>query len=87
MQWVPLFGFGSVLTILMAIFGVGIGLWRNASIAYRNINDKIEWTRAKPHPGTRASRPQPYSWLEEMERQRKVAGRQPAGVNGIGQSK
>ena len=33
--------------------------------------------RAEPHPGTRASRPQPYSWLEEMERQRKVAGRQP----------
>lgn len=41
-QWVPLFGFGSVLTILMAIFGVGIGLWLNATIAYRNINDKIE---------------------------------------------
>ncbi len=59
-QWVPLFGFGSVLAILMAIFGVGIGPWRNATIAYRNINDKIEWTRAKPHPGTRASRPQPY---------------------------
>ena len=39
-QWVPLFGFGSVLTILMAIFGVGIGLWLNATIAYRNINDK-----------------------------------------------
>ena len=33
--------------------------------------------RAEPHPGTRASRPQPYSWLEEMERQRNVAGRQP----------
>ena len=40
-QWVPLFGFGSVLTILMAIFGVGIGLWRNASIAHRNISDNI----------------------------------------------
>ena len=33
--------------------------------------------RAEPHPGTRASRPQPYSWLEVVERQRKVAGRQP----------
>ncbi len=40
-QWVPLFGFGSVLTILIAIVGVGIGLWRNASIAHRNINDRI----------------------------------------------
>ena len=33
--------------------------------------------RAKPHPGARASRPQPYSWLEVAERQRDVAGRQP----------
>ena len=41
-QWVPLFGFGSVLTILMAIFGVGIGLWRNANIAHRNISDNID---------------------------------------------
>ena len=41
-QWVPLFGFGSVLTILIAIFGVGIGLWRNASIAHRNISDNID---------------------------------------------
>ncbi len=40
-QWVPLFGFGSVVTILIAIFGVGIGLWRNASIAHRNISDNI----------------------------------------------
>ena len=29
-QWLPLFGFGSVLTILIAIIGVGVGLWRNA---------------------------------------------------------
>ena len=40
-QWVPLFGFGSVVTILIAIVGVGIGLWRNASIAHRNISDNI----------------------------------------------
>ena len=36
-----------------------------------------EWTRAKPHPGTRASRPQPFSSLEVAERQPNVAGRQP----------
>ena len=36
-----------------------------------------EWTRAKPHPGTRASRPQPYSWLEVAERQPNVAAKQP----------
>ena len=41
-QWVPLFGFGSVMTILIAIFGVGIGLWRNASIAHRNISENID---------------------------------------------
>jgi hypothetical protein len=41
-QWVPLFGFGSVVTILIAIFGVGIGLWRNASIAHRNISENID---------------------------------------------
>ena len=29
------------------------------------------------HPGTRASRPQPYFWLEATKRQRNVAGRQP----------
>ena len=33
--------------------------------------------RAEPHPGTRASRPHPYFWLEVAERQRNVAGRQP----------
>ena len=33
--------------------------------------------RAEPHPGTRASRPHPYSSLEVVERQRNVAGRQP----------
>ena len=32
---------------------------------------------ARNPPGTRASRPHPYSWLEEMERQHKVAGGQP----------
>ena len=42
-QWLPLFGFGSVLTILIAIIGVGVGLWRNAGQAHaaigRNIDD------------------------------------------------
>ena len=33
--------------------------------------------RAEPHPGTRASRPHPYSSLEVVERRRNVAGRQP----------
>ena len=32
---------------------------------------------ARNHPGTRASRPQPYFWLEVTNRQRNVAGRQP----------
>ena len=41
-QWVPLFGFGSVVTILIAIIGVGIGLWRNASIAHRSIGENID---------------------------------------------
>lgn len=41
-QWVPLFGFGSVVTILIAIIGGGICLWLNASITHRNINDRID---------------------------------------------
>ena len=41
-QWVPLLGFGSVVTILIAIVGGGIVLWCNASIAYRSINDEID---------------------------------------------
>ena len=42
-QWIPLFGFGSVVTLLIAIIGVGVGLWRNAASAHaaigRNIDD------------------------------------------------
>lgn len=41
-QWVLLFGFGSVVAILIAIIGGGICLWLNASITYRNINDRID---------------------------------------------
>lgn len=40
-QWVPLFGFGSVVTILIAIIGVGIGLWRNAGNAHKAIGENI----------------------------------------------
>lgn len=40
-QWVPLFGFGSVVTILIAIIGVGIGLWRNAGNAHKAIAENI----------------------------------------------
>lgn len=41
LQWLPLFGFGSVVTILIAIFGVGIGLWRNAGNAHKTIGENI----------------------------------------------
>ena len=41
LQWLPLFGFGSVVTILIAIIGVGIGLWRNAGNAHKTIAENI----------------------------------------------
>ena len=41
-QWLPLFGFGSVLTILIAIIGVGVGLWRNAESGHAAIGRKID---------------------------------------------
>ena len=41
LQWLPLFGFGSVVTILIAIIGVGIGLWRNAGNAHKTIGENI----------------------------------------------
>lgn len=41
LQWLPLFGFGSVVTILIAIVGVGVGLWRNAGNAHKVIGENI----------------------------------------------
>lgn len=41
LQWLPLFGFGSVVTILIAIIGVGVGLWRNAGNAHKVIGENI----------------------------------------------
>lgn len=41
LQWLPLFGFGSVVTILIAIIGVGVGLWRNAGNAHKTIGENI----------------------------------------------
>lgn len=41
LQWLPLFGFGSVVTILIAIVGVGVGLWRNAGNAHKTIGENI----------------------------------------------
>ncbi len=38
------------------------------------------------HPGARASRPHPFSFIEAAERQREFAGIHPVGGNGIGQS-
>ena len=46
-QWLPLFGFGSVLTLLIAIIGVGVGLWRNASQAHAAIGKNIDDLRAE----------------------------------------
>ena len=43
----------------------------------RRVGPPPDRLRAEPHPGTRASRPQPYSSLEVVERQRKVAASQP----------
>ena len=36
-----MFGFGSVVTILIAIIGVGVGLWRNADKAHETIGQNI----------------------------------------------
>ena len=46
-QWLPLFGFGSVLTILIAIIGVGVGLWRNAGQAHAAIGKNIDDLRTE----------------------------------------
>lgn len=46
-QWLPLFGFGSVLTLLIAIIGVGVGLWRNAGQAHAAIGKNIDDLRTE----------------------------------------
>lgn len=46
-QWLPLFGFGSVLTLLIAIIGVGVGLWRNAAQAHAAIGKNIDDLRTE----------------------------------------
>ena len=46
-QWVPLFGFGSVVTIFIAIIGVGVGLWRNADNAHAAIGKNIDDLKTK----------------------------------------
>ena len=46
-QWLPLFGVGSVLTILIAIIGVGVGLWRNAGQAHAAIGKNIDDLRTE----------------------------------------
>ena len=48
-QWLPLFGFGSVLTLLIAIIGVGVGLWRNAGQAHAAIGKNIDDLRTELH--------------------------------------
>lgn len=46
-QWLPLFGFGSVMTLLIAIIGVGVGLWRNAAQAHAAIGKNIDGLRTE----------------------------------------
>lgn len=46
-QWIPLFGFGSVVTLLIAIIGVGVGLWRNAGNAHAAIGKNIDDLRTE----------------------------------------
>ena len=46
-QWLPLFGFGSVLTILIAIIGIGVGLWRIAGQAHAAIGKNIDDLRTE----------------------------------------